>query len=201
MDVFVATARIGIATRALEILVFSVRSIFALATHVLLCAVSSQAHGLDEKRISDRKGVLAVAGLSIGAKFKALPAIRSKSEQCVEDFKRPYFDCEYVGVNGAHYAMIGTRLARVVVPDVQAFTGSLPASIHRGDKLTSTLKKLKAQTSCATCCTARDYNELGGESIVCGDYFVSKHGDKFGLDFDFDAKGKLARIVSMTLTN
>jgi hypothetical protein len=201
VDVFVPSARIGVASCALEILVFSAQSILAFVMLAVLLTPCSQAHALGEKRIADRKGVLAVGGLSIGAKFKSLPAIRTKSEQCVENFKRPYFDCEYVGVNGALYAMIGKRLARIVVPDVQAFIGPLPASIQRSDKLTGALKKLKAQTTCATCCAARDYNDLGGESIVCGDYFVSKSGDKFGLDFDFDSKGKLTRIVSMTITN
>ncbi len=164
-------------------------------------ASDAEARTRSEPRYVDRAGLLDLAGAAIGAKFKAIPKTVAKSEQCVEDFKRPYFDCEYVGANGARYTMINPVLARIEIPNVQTFKGKLPASVQRGDSSATVLAKLKSRIACKSCCKRVDYNDLGGESVVCGSYFVSRHGDEFSMDFDFDASGKLVRILSMTLTN
>ena len=167
----------------------------------VLAAASISPVCASSRSFVDRSEKLTVGGVPIGARFNSLPKPLKKLDNCVEDFKRPHFDCEYVGQNGVHYTMINTSLLGVSIPDAQSYKGALPASIHRGDSKSVVRKKLTAITSCRSCWNIVDYNNFGGESVVSGGFFKSKFGTEFSMYFDFDGTGKLVHIKVFSPTD
>jgi len=155
------------------------------------------------KQISDREGKLVLAKGVIGGQFAALPRplIKEKPEQCVEDLRRSAFDCEYRGADGALYLMSGSMLGRVIIPDVPNYRGVLPVGIKRTDGKITVLNKLRKRSGCATCWQIVDWNDIGGQTIMSGLDFVSKHKIEFGLSFDFDGDGVLRIVRADTPTN